>query len=121
MKETQFFNRELTYRQSLLEMALALQYFIDGLEDRMFEIALTGELRDWFDTVPEEENHEVEIEVLQGCRDKNITEFTGVLNEIVIKRANFMNIHTMDEKEVKDYENFKFNSYWDDDDSLDKI
>lgn len=117
MKETQFFNRELTYRHALLEMALTLQYFIDALEDRMFEIALTGELGDWIDTVPEEENHEIEIEVLQGCRDKNITEFTKFLNDVVIKRSNFMNRHTMDEKEVTDYEKFKFDSYWNDDDA----
>jgi|GEM_PF-2833934 len=42
MNELRHFDRNMTYRESLLEAALTMKYFIDNLQDRLFEITMTG-------------------------------------------------------------------------------
>ena len=120
MSDIRFFDRNMQYREALLEAALTLQYFIDNLQDRIFEITMTGELKSWARSVPENEEHQIDMEVFEACDDKNVTSLLKLLKDVDRKNDWFMKVNDIDEKEVKDFEDFKFNSYWEDYDSTDE-
>lgn len=119
MDELHFFDRNMTYRDALLEAALTMKYFIDSIQDRIFEITMTGEMKEWSETVPTNEQHQIDMEVFEACEDINVTSLLKMLKEVVRQKDRFMNVNDIEEEEVKEYEDFKFNSFWKGHDSSD--
>ena len=85
MDELRFFDRHMTYREALLEAALSLKYFIDNLQDRIFEITMTGEMKEWSESVPTNEQHQIDMEVFEACDDGNVTSLLQLLNDVYRK------------------------------------
>jgi hypothetical protein len=113
MDELRYFDRNMTYREALLEAALTMKYFIDNLQDRIFEITMTGEMKEWSESVPTNEEHQIGMEVFEACDDINVTSLLKLLKDVDRENDWFMKLNGMDEEEVKGYDDFKFNSFWD--------
>lgn len=116
MKELRYFDRNMNYRESLLEAALTMKYFIDNLQDRIFEITMSGEMKEWSDSVPTNEEHQIDMEVFEACEDISVACLLKLLKDVDRINDWYMKVNDIDEKEVKDFEDFKFNSFWEDND-----
>ena len=114
MGDLRYFGRNMTYREALLEAALTMKYFIDNLHDRIFEITMTGEMKEWSEGVPTNEEHQIDMEVFQACSDKNIASLLKLLIAVDKENDWFLKVNEIDEEEVTGYEDFKFNSLWED-------
>jgi hypothetical protein len=82
MGDVRYFDRDMTYREALLNVALTMKYFIDNLQDRIFEITMTGEMKEWSESVPTNEEHQIGIEVFEACNDINVTSLLKLLKDV---------------------------------------
>jgi|GEM_PF-2984645 len=77
-------------------------------------------MKEWSETVPTNEEHQIDIEVFEACDDKNVTSLLQLLKDVERKTDLLMKLNDIDEEEVKGYEDFKFNSFLEDYDSTDE-
>ena len=114
MDDLRYFDRSMTNREALLEAALTMKYFIDNLQDRIFEITMTGEMKEWSEGVPTNEEHQIDMEVFEAGSDKNVAGLLKLLKAVDKENDWFLKVNGIDEEEVTGYEDFKFNSLWED-------
>jgi hypothetical protein len=109
MSKDRIFNADMTYREALLETALTLKQFLTNIECRMYEITMTGELKEWSDTVPDGETHEVGLDVFEACSDVNVRMFVDLWEAINTKYESFLNINNISVDEINEFEEEKYN------------
>jgi len=71
--------RDENYHQSIKDALWGLMIASDDVYGQLFQIAVTGELKDWSKTVPIGEWHNPSFEVYQGCEDANIKAIVELL------------------------------------------
>jgi hypothetical protein len=108
MEDIEFFYCDMTYRDALLETSLKLKYFIDRLHIGIFQIAMTGELKEWSDMVPIGESHQVSMEAFEGCNDDNVSSMVRLLKIVDKKYKCFLEENYICEWQIKEYEDVKY-------------
>jgi hypothetical protein len=115
MEINEFFYRDMTYREALLETSLSLKYFIYSLQNNIFEITMTGEMKDWSATVPTGEEHQIPMEVFEACDDINVSSFLKLLKVVDRKYEWFLNINNINEEEIQKFESMKYDEQYGED------
>jgi hypothetical protein len=108
----EFFYRDMTYREALLETSLSLKYFIHSLQNNIFEITMTGEMKEWSAAVPTGEEHQIPMEVFEACDDINVSGFLKLLKVVDSKYESFLNINNIREEEIHEFENMKYDEHY---------
>jgi hypothetical protein len=114
MEINEFFDRNMTYREALLETSLTLKWAIDRIHNRVFEITMTGELKEWADKVPVGETHEVSLDVFEGCNDRNVSDMMRLLKIIDVHYEWFVADNNISNEDMEEFQNMKCNMEWTD-------
>lgn len=70
------------YRQALTDAVSDLVNIRSRVFDILFQLAVTGELKEWAETVPVGESHIFTKEMFEGCNDANMQMIVKLLNDI---------------------------------------
>lgn len=103
MNNSNLLYKDLKYREAILGATSSLNSFASILFDKMFEIAVRGELKEWANTVPDKETHEITPELFEGCDDINIRACISIWREVYNNLYHIINTNEISEKELNDY------------------
>lgn len=95
--------KDSKYREAILGAASCLNTFSCILFDKMLEIAVRGELKEWANSVPDKEIHVITPELFEGCDDINIKASISLWREIYDTLYHIININAIPENELNDY------------------
>jgi hypothetical protein len=98
---------ESTYRESLLDSATFLETLKTSLLSKVCDIMMAGELKEWSDSIPEDEEFDIDLEVFEGCDDENIKLMMKLFHEVEFKQDYLLNINAISSKELEVYRNEK--------------
>lgn len=73
---------EKQYAAALRDSVLKLARIRNEVFDLSFTLAITGELKEWSDTVPVGEDHLFTRELFEGCNDANLKLLMELLNKV---------------------------------------
>lgn len=71
-----------TYRETLTETVNKFVDIRQQVFDLLFQVAITGELKEWSDSVPAGEVHSFTREMFEGCNDINMQVLVKLLNNV---------------------------------------
>ena len=86
---------EKEYRTVIRDAVLKLVGIRNEVFDLSFDLAISGELKEWADAVPVGEDHTFTRELFEGCNDVNLkllTELLGKVETVVDSLCNLNNI-----------------------------
>lgn len=115
--EIKEFERDMTYRESLLNTACTLIDFAEELYDRIFEITMTGEMKEWSDTVPTGETIEISYDLFKACDDLNVVSMLELRKSINDAIDTFTNINAITTNEIDTYRHQRWLDIFGDNDS----
>ena len=101
--------KNLEYREALLDAASTMDYFIFNLFSNICGITMTGELKEWSDSIPDDEMYEISEDVFEACDDINIKACMELMYAVEKKFEYLLNINAMTKEEVNKYRDKKFN------------
>jgi len=84
------------YKESLQQAAAALVNIREQLFNTTFQVAITGELKEWSDTIPEGEQVTFSKEVFAGCDDANVQLLTGLLDAVERTCDSLLNLNHLE-------------------------
>ena len=70
------------YKQALQDAVSTLVAIREQLFDTTFQVAVTGELKEWSDTVAVGESITMPKEVFASCDDKNVQMLTALMTQV---------------------------------------
>ena len=110
MDRVEEFDRTMTYREALLNTASDLNFLIYNLLSRIFEMTMTGELKEWSDSVPNGETHLIGIDLYKSIDDINVSSLVELFGVIENRYESFLNINAINLAEIDKYRDKKFNN-----------
>ena len=81
---------EKKYQTVLHETLLLIEQTKEQLIDKVFDLAITGELKEWSNTVEEGEYFYFSKELFESLEDKNISVIISLINRIEIVSHQFI-------------------------------
>ena len=106
------------YHQAVEQTALTLQESIEKMEDQLFSLLVTGELKEWFDNIPVGEEVLIENAVYEGCDDNNIKTVLLAIKRMKLGLNRMVVLNKLDLQAIKrkaEEEKLKDNPFWRDD------
>jgi hypothetical protein len=70
------------YQERLIETVTKLVDIRQQVFDLLFQVAITGELKEWSDSVPVGEFHNFTREMFEGCTDTNMQVLVKLLDNV---------------------------------------
>ena len=92
--------RDINYHQSIKDALWGLMLASDDVFGQLFQIAVSGELKEWSKTVPIGEWHNPSFEVYQGCEDANIKAICNLLQSMANTIDSIANLNAIDIDEL---------------------
>lgn len=86
---------EKEYRAALQDSVLKLVKIRNEVFDLSFELAITGELKEWSDSVPVGEDHLFTREMFEGCNDANLKLLTELLVKVELVVDSLCNLNNI--------------------------
>jgi len=83
------------YKESLEQAAAALVGIREQLFNIIFQVAITGELREWADSVEIGEQFTFSKEMFTGCGDANIQLLTQLLTSVEQTCDSLLNLNNL--------------------------
>lgn len=84
------------YRETLTETVTKLVDIRQQVFDLLFQVAVTGELKEWSDSVPVGEFHTFTKEIFEGCSDTNMQLLVKLLNNVESTVDSICNLNNID-------------------------
>lgn len=84
------------YRETLTETVTGLVNVRQQIFDLLFQLAITGELKEWADSVPVGEFHTFTKEIFEGCSDANMHLLVKLLNQVETTADSICNLNNID-------------------------
>jgi hypothetical protein len=84
------------YRETLTETVTKLDDIRQQVFDLIFQVAITGELKEWSDSVPVGEFHNFTREMFAGCSDANMQLLVKLLDNIESTADSICNLNNID-------------------------
>ncbi len=106
------------YQQAVELTAYTLQDSIRKIENQLFSLLVTGELKEWFDNIPIGEEVLIENAVYEGCDDNNIKTVLLAIKRMKLGLNRMVVLNKLDLKAIKrkaEEEKLKDNPFWRDD------
>ncbi|GAB3840684.1 hypothetical protein [Hymenobacter jeollabukensis] len=83
------------YRESLQQAATALVGIRGQLFDLVFQVAITGELKEWADSIAVGEQVTFSKEMFAGCEDTNVRLLTQLLTGVEQTCDSLLNLNNL--------------------------
>ena len=83
------------YEESLQQAASALFNIREQLVNAIFQVAITGELQEWSDTITVGEQVTFSKEMFEGCADANVQLLTQLLNNVERTCDSLLNLNNI--------------------------
>ncbi len=109
---------DVMYQQAVELTAYTLQDSIRKIENQLFSLLVTGELKEWFDNIPIGEEVLIENAVYEGCDDNNIKTVLLAIKRMKLGLNRMVVLNKLDLKAIKrkaEEEKLKDNPFWRDD------
>lgn len=84
------------YKESLQQAASALFNIRERLFNAVFQVAITGELKEWSDTITVGEQVTFSKEMFEGCEDANVQLLTQLLNNVEQTCDSLLNLNNIE-------------------------
>lgn len=84
------------YRETLSETVTKLVDIRGQVFDLVFQVAITGELKEWSDSVPVGEFHNFTREMFEGCSDTNMQLLVKLLDNVERTVDSICNLNNID-------------------------
>ena len=91
----QLFMDTSDYEDSLQQAAAALVDIREQLFNIVFQVAITGELKDWAESVDVGETVTFSKEMFEGCGDANVQLLTKLLSEVELTHDSLLNLNNL--------------------------
>lgn len=98
---------ELSYRESLLSSIYLLETLKSSILANACDIMMAGELKEWSDSIPEDEEFDIDLEVFEGCDDVNIKLLMKLFHEVEFKQDYLLNINAISSEELEHYKDLQ--------------
>lgn len=92
---------ETTYRENLLEGYCYLGAVKNVAFENAINIAMSGELKDFDDTIEVGESYHIELEHLKGTNDNNLNSFIDLCEYVDNMMMNLKNINAISDEEIE--------------------
>lgn len=102
------YNKNIRYREALLDMVSELDYSMNCILLKICGIAMAGELKEWSDSVPDDEEYDIDIEVFEACEDFNIKSCIELIYKTEDKFESLLNINRITIDEILAFRKKKF-------------
>lgn len=102
------YNKNIKYREALLDTVSELDYSMNTILLKICGIAMAGELKEWSDSVPDDEEYDIDIEVFEACEDFNIKSCIELIYKIEDKFESLLNINRITIDEIMAFRKKKF-------------
>lgn len=83
------------YKESLQQAAAGLLNIREQLFDIVFQVAITGELKEWADGIDDGEAFPFSKEMFEGCEDANVLLLTKLLSGVEQTHDSLMNLNNL--------------------------
>lgn len=94
----------MTYRENLLEG----YHYLGAIRNVVFEnainIAMSGELKDFNDTVEVGESYNIELDHLKGTNDINLNKFIELFETVDEMMKSIINLNGITDEELKNHQ-----------------
>lgn len=110
----------MTYREALLNAASKLDFFMEGLLSNLFEVAMTGELKEWAETVPNGESHTLGMDLFSALDDINAKALVRLYKAIENSYDHFTNVNAIKVEEIEQFRDKMLTDMWDEGDPSDE-
>ena len=84
------------YKESLLQATTALVNIREQLFNAVFQVAITGEMKEWSDTIAVGEQVTFSKEMFEGCGDANVQLLTHLLNNVEQTCDSLLNLNNIE-------------------------
>jgi len=87
------------YKESLSAAVTRLIEIREQIYDTTFQVAITGELKEWSDTIEEGDSYTISKEVFGGCSDENVRLLVRLMTAVEKTCDSLLNFNNLEVEE----------------------